>query len=42
MTTTNPPAGVAGSYRVGDLDLNRVSSRRWPNCGSRAWSGTWA
>ena len=24
MTTTNPPAGQAGSYRVGDLDLNRI------------------
>jgi len=24
MTTTNPPAARAGSYRVGDLDLNRI------------------
>ena len=24
MTTTNPPAAQAGSYRVGDLDLNRI------------------
>jgi pyridoxine 4-dehydrogenase len=24
MTTTNPPATKAGSYRVGDLDLNRI------------------
>jgi pyridoxine 4-dehydrogenase len=24
MTTTNPPAVQAGSYRVGDLDLNRI------------------
>src|SRR4029077_7033007 len=24
MTTTNAPAGQAGSYRVGDLDLNRI------------------
>jgi aryl-alcohol dehydrogenase-like predicted oxidoreductase len=24
MSTTNPPAGQAGSYRVGDLDLNRI------------------
>src|SRR6185436_14764832 len=24
MTTTNPPATLAGSYRVGDLDLNRI------------------
>ena len=22
--TTNPPATLAGSYRVGDLDLNRI------------------
>jgi aryl-alcohol dehydrogenase-like predicted oxidoreductase len=24
MTTTNPPAAQAGSYRIGDLDLNRI------------------
>src|SRR5258708_21095144 len=24
MTTTNRPAAQAGSYRVGDLDLNRI------------------
>ena len=24
MTTTNPPATLAGSYRVGDLDLKRI------------------
>jgi aryl-alcohol dehydrogenase-like predicted oxidoreductase len=24
VTTTNPPAARAGSYRVGDLDLNRI------------------
>ena len=24
MTTTNPPAARAGSYRIGDLDLNRI------------------
>jgi aryl-alcohol dehydrogenase-like predicted oxidoreductase len=24
MTTTNPPAAQAGSYRVGDLELNRI------------------
>src|ERR1700758_5635801 len=24
MATTNPPAAQAGSYRVGDLDLNRI------------------
>src|SRR5258707_1013287 len=24
MTTTKPPAAQAGSYRVGDLDLNRI------------------
>jgi hypothetical protein len=24
MTTTNPPAARAGSYRVGNLDLNRI------------------
>ena len=24
MTTANPPAVQAGSYRVGDLDLNRI------------------
>ena len=24
MITTNPPAARAGSYRVGDLDLNRI------------------
>ena len=24
MTTTNPPAAHVGSYRVGDLDLNRI------------------
>ena len=24
MTTINPPAALAGSYRVGDLDLNRI------------------
>src|SRR6266699_3000880 len=24
MTATNPPAAQAGSYRVGDLDLNRI------------------
>src|SRR6266550_6636270 len=24
MTTTNPPAARAGSYRVGELDLNRI------------------
>src|SRR6266542_2675822 len=24
MTTTNPPAAQAGSYRVGDLDFNRI------------------
>ena len=24
MTTTNRPATLAGSYRVGDLDLNRI------------------
>jgi hypothetical protein len=24
MTITNPPAAQAGSYRVGDLDLNRI------------------
>lgn len=24
MTATNPPAARAGSYRVGDLDLNRI------------------
>ena len=24
MTTTNPPAAQASSYRVGDLDLNRI------------------
>ena len=24
MTTTNPPAAWAGSYRVGDFDLNRI------------------
>jgi Aldo/keto reductase family len=24
ITTTNPPAAQAGSYRVGDLDLNRI------------------
>jgi hypothetical protein len=24
MTTTNGPAAQAGSYRVGDLDLNRI------------------
>jgi hypothetical protein len=24
MTTTNRPATQAGSYRVGDLDLNRI------------------
>jgi predicted oxidoreductase len=24
MTTTNPPAAQAGSYRVGDPDLNRI------------------
>ena len=24
MTTTNPPAAQAGSYRVGNLDLNRI------------------
>jgi hypothetical protein len=33
MITTNPPAGQAGSYRVGDLDL---SSRHSPNCSGRA------
>jgi len=24
MTATNPPAAQAGSYRIGDLDLNRI------------------
>ena len=24
MTATSPPAAQAGSYRVGDLDLNRI------------------
>jgi pyridoxine 4-dehydrogenase len=24
MTTAYPPAAQAGSYRVGDLDLNRI------------------
>ena len=24
MTTTKPPAAQAGSYRVGNLDLNRI------------------
>jgi hypothetical protein len=24
MTTTNQPAAQAGTYRVGDLDLNRI------------------
>ena len=24
MTTNNPPAAQAGSFRVGDLDLNRI------------------
>jgi hypothetical protein len=24
MTTTNLPAARAGSYRVGDLDINRI------------------
>jgi hypothetical protein len=24
MTTIKPPAAQAGSYRVGDLDLNRI------------------
>jgi hypothetical protein len=24
MTVTKPPAAQAGSYRVGDLDLNRL------------------
>ena len=24
MTATNPPATQVGSYRIGDLDLNRI------------------
>jgi hypothetical protein len=28
MTTTNPPAAQAGSYRIGDIDLTSTTRRK--------------
>jgi aryl-alcohol dehydrogenase-like predicted oxidoreductase len=37
MTTTNQPAAQAGSYRVGDLDLNRIGYGAMQLAGPGVW-----